>query len=245
MLAVAASRLIHDGDAALVGLGLPQVAAVLARRTHAPSATLLLEIGVFQPDPRGPNMGIADPLMWERATGYGSMLDVLGSMLQAGRVTVGLLGALQVDRYGSINSSQVVGPDGRIKRFNGSGGANDVASLARRTIIVMRHQARKLPAVLDFLTSPGRRVRGQSRAEIGLPGEGPAAIVTDRCIFQVTDGGTVLQSVHPGEDPAAVLNDTPMGASVPAGKVPETAPPSPQELTLIRRELDPYGWYTG
>ena len=245
MLAVAAARFINDGDVALVGLGLPQVAAVLARRTRAPSATLLLEIGVFQPDPRGPNMGIADPLMWEGSASYGSMIDVLGSMLQSGRVTLGLLGALQVDRYGSINSTQVVGPEGKIRRFNGSGGANDVASLARRTVIVMRHQARKLPAALDFLTSPGRRVRGQSRAEMGLPGDGPAAIVTDRAVLAVTDTGAVLQSVHPGEDAATILADTPMGASMPAAGVAETTAPLPEELELIRRQLDPLGWYTG
>src|SRR5262245_38444612 len=168
MMAVAASHLVADDDVVLVGIGLPQVAAALAQRTHAPNARLLLELGVFDPQPVGESMGIADPRMWTDSKAYAGMLEVLGYMLQGGRVSLGLLGALQVDQFGSINSSLVVEADGSRRRFRGSGGGNDVASAAGRVLVVVRHEPRKFKAAVDFVTSPGRRVRGAGRAELGL-----------------------------------------------------------------------------
>ena len=244
MLAVAASSLVRDGDVAVVGLGLPQVAAVLAKRTHAPNATLLLEIGVFEPAPTESAMGIADPRLWEGCQAFGSMLDVLGAMLHGGRVTVGLLGALEVDGGGSLNSTAVTGDDGRVRRFNGSGGANDIASCAGRVLVVMQHHPRKFASALGFLTSPGHRVRGASRAELGLAGAGTTAIVTDRAVIEISDDGPVLASVHPGESVDAVRADTPLALSVPAGGVTVTEAPTASQLVIVREELDPHGWYT-
>jgi glutaconate CoA-transferase, subunit B len=245
MLAVAASSLVRDGDVAVVGLGLPQVAAVLAKRTHAPDATLLLEIGVFEPAPTESAMGIADPRLWEGSTAFGSMMDVLGAMLHGGRVTLGLLGALQVDGWGSVNSTVVTDGDGNARRFNGSGGANDIASCAGRVLVVMQHHPRKFVEVLQFLTSPGRCVRGVPRADFGLKGEGTTAVVTDRAIIGMSDRGPMLISVHPGEDPAALLAETPLPLIEPPDGVVETSPPTSQQLHLVRAELDPHQWYTG
>lgn len=244
MLAVAGSLQVLEGDVALVGLGLPQVAGLLAKRTHAPSARLLLEIGVFEPMPTEPAMGIADPRMWGGATAFGSMLEVLGVMLHGGRVTLGLLGALQVDQWGSVNTTEVEAADGSRRRFNGSGGGNDISSNAGRTVIVMTHQARKFAETLTFLTSPGRRVHGRTRADLGLAGEGTCAVVTDRAVIAFTAGGAVLESVHPGEHPDTVLADTPIPLAAPYGGTKETPAPTARQLALIRNELDPEGWYT-
>jgi glutaconate CoA-transferase subunit B len=244
MLAVAASNLVRDDDVAVVGLGLPQVAAVLAKRTHAPGVRLLLEIGVFEPSPTESAMGIADPRLWEGSTSFGGMLDVLGAMLHGGRVTVGLLGALQVDPWGSVNSTAVTGDDGRVRRFNGSGGANDIASSAGRVLIVMRHHPRKFASQLEFLTSPGHRVRGESRHDVGLRGDGTAAIVTDRAIIEISDAGPVLASVHPGEEPESVRADTPFELLEPTTGTDESGAPTGEQLEIIRGELDPQRWYT-
>ena len=244
MLAVAASSFVRDEDVAVIGLGLPQVATVLAKRTHAPGAILLLEIGVFDPAPVESAMGIADPRLWNGCTAFGGMLDVLGAMLHGGRVTLGLLGALQVDGWGSVNSTVVTTENGQRRRFNGSGGANDVASLAGRVVVVMQHHPRKFVETLEFLTSPGRRVGGTDRARLGLPGAGTVAIVTDRAVIDISDDGPVLARVHPGEDPVAVRVDTPIALGEPAGGVTESEAPTAEELELIRGELDPHGWYT-
>jgi glutaconate CoA-transferase subunit B len=244
MLAVAASGLVLPSDVALVGLGLPQVAAVLAKRTHCPSATLLLELGVFGPAPTESSMGVADPRMWKNATSFGSMLDVLGHMLHRGRVTLGMLGTLQVDPFGNINSTLVARPDGSTRRFNGSGGGNDIASLAGRVVIVMRHDPKKFCNAVEFVTSPGSRTHGKTRDELGLPGAGTVAVVTDRAVLSISTTGAALVSVHPGEEVDSVLGDTPMQVSQAVGGVRETATPTSTQLDLIRTELDPEGWYT-
>lgn len=241
-MAVAASHLIAGEDVAVVGLGLPQIAALLAKRTHAPGATLLLELGVAEPDPDEAAMGIADPRMWKGAKAFAGMIDVLGYLLHGGRVTLGILGALQIDVAGSINSSLIIQDDGSKRRFNGSGGANDIASLAGRVVVVMRHEPRKFKQQVDFLTSPGRRINGASRHESGLPGAGTAAVITDRAVVLVEDGGLVLGSVHPGEDVERIVAETPVPLQVNSPK--ETSAPTPDELDLIRNDLDPHGWYT-
>lgn len=245
MLAVAASLIVREDDVALVGLGLPQVAALLAKHTHAPGVALLFEMGVFEPEPREPAMGVADPRIWRGASGFGSMLDVLGYMLHGGRVSLGMLGTLQVDPGGNINSTAVVGEDGRNRRFLGSGGANDIASTAGRTVVVMAHQPRKFrEVVVDFVTSPGRSVRGRTRTDLGLPGSGTTAVVTDRAVLEIGETGAVLTSVHPGEDPETVRAETPMPLRVPSGGPAETPAPTREQLRLIRTDLDPHGWYT-
>ncbi len=242
MMAAAAAHEIQDGEVVVVGLGLPQIAALLAKKTHAPGATLVLEIGVIGASSTEPALGIADPRMWTGAHAFGSMIDVLGYLLHGGRITLGILGALQVDVAGSINSSLVVLEDGSVRRFRGSGGANDVASLAGRVMVVMRHEPRKFKHRVDFITNPGRLVAGRPRAEVGLPGIGTAVIVTDRAIFDVTDGGLVLRSVHPGQDVAQVVAATPVPLETSGCR--QTPSPSPAELELLRNELDPRGWYT-
>lgn len=244
MLAVAGSLQVVDGDVGIVGLGLPQVAGLLAKCTHAPTARLLLEIGVFDPMPTEPAMGIADPKMWSGATAFSSTLEVLGVMLHGGRISLGLLGALQVDQWGSINTTEVEAADGSRRRFNGSGGGNDISSNAGRTVIVMTHQSRKFSKTLTFLTSPGRQIDGRTRADLGLPGQGPCAVVTDRAVIAFTDQGALLESVHPGEHPEAVLSDTPIPLDVPRSGPKETPAPTAKQLALIRNELDPKRWYT-
>jgi len=242
MMVVAASREIADGELILVGLGVPQIAALLAKATHAPEATLALELGVIAAHPTEPAMGIADPRMWQGAQAVCGMIDVLGYLLHGGRVTMGILGALEVDTAGSVNSSVITQPDGTKRRFTGSGGANDIASLAGRVMVVMSHDPRKFKDRVEFLTSPGHRVNGGPRAAVGLSGRGTASIVTDRAVIDVEDDGLRLRSVHPGEDAAAVVADTPVALA--SEGVVEAPPPSSNELRLIREEFDTKGWYT-
>jgi glutaconate CoA-transferase subunit B len=242
MMGVAAAKEIADDDLVVVGLGLPQIGALLAKRTHAPNVELVLEIGVMGAVSTEPSAGIADPRMWTGAQAYGGMIDVLGFLLHGGRVTLGILGALQVDVAGSINSSQVVQEDGSIRRFRGSGGANDVASLAGRVMVVMRHDTRKFRERVDFLTNPGRIVDGKPREEAGLQGSGTSVVVTDKAVIAVTDDGLALQSIHPGEDLESVIAATPV--PIDSSSTVETAAPTDEDLELIRTELDPNRWYT-
>ena len=89
---------------------------------------------------------------------------------------------LEIDQYGNLNTTLVGDPRGEFRHMVGSGGANDIASCAKRTIIIMRHEARKLKQTISFITSPGYISGGASRAKAGLRG-GPSRVITDKAIF--------------------------------------------------------------
>jgi glutaconate CoA-transferase subunit B len=245
LMAVAGARELKDGQIVAVGLGLPVVAAFLAKRTHAPHMTILFELGVVDPEPVAPGVGLADPRVWYRATMLSTFVDMLGTVLHRGLVDVGFLGGLEIDAHGNVNTTLLGDPKGAFRHFVGSGGANDIASLARETIIIIRHEARKLKEAISHVTSPGYLSGGESRREAGLAG-GPRRVITDKAIFGFDPESKRmrLESIHPGttlEDVVANLGFQPV---VPRD-LPTTEPPTSEQVRLIREEIDPEGTYTG
>lgn len=245
LMVVAGARELHDGEVAVVGLGIPLLAAALAQRTHAPTLITLNELGVADPRPVEPGVGNADARLWFGASFFGSFIDIMGTCLHRGVVDVGFLGALEVDQYGNSNTTEVVNDDGSVRRFNGSGGANDMASSAKRTIIIARHEARKLVARVSHLTSPGFLEGSRSREEAGLPGGGPWRVLTDKAVlgFDEHSHRMTLVSIHPGVTHEDLRASTGFDLEVPAD-APVTPAPSPEEIRLIREELDPRRLYT-
>lgn len=245
LMAVAGARELRDGEVVAVGLGLPVVASFLAKRTHAPNMTILFELGVIDPEPIHCGVGLADPRVWYRATVLSSFVDILGAILHRGRVDVGFLGGLETDQYGNVNTTLLGDPSGKFRHMVGSGGANDIASSARRTILIMRHEARKLRRAISFVTSPGYLTGGDSRAQAGLQG-GPSRVITDKAIFGFhpeTKQMTLL-SIHPGNTLDDVLATMGFAPIVPPS-VPFTEPPTAEQVRLIREEIDPGRMYMG
>jgi len=245
LMAAAGARELQDGQIVAVGLGLPVVATFLAKKTHAPTMTILFELGVIDPEPIETGVGLADPRVWYRAKVLSSFVDILGAVLHKGRVDVGFLGGLEVDCYGNLNSTLIGDPRGKFRHMVGSGGANDIASCARRTVIIMRHEARKLKEAVSFVTSPGYVTGGESRSQAGLLG-GPSRVITDKAIFGF-DPETkrmVLESVHPGITVDDVLGTMGFRPIVPP-QVAVTEPPTAEQLRLIREVIDPQGVYLG
>jgi glutaconate CoA-transferase subunit B len=247
LMVVAAAREIADGELVFVGMRLPLLAFVLAKRTHAPRAVALFENGVIRERPTTEmliTMGDAPNL--HGATQLADMQSVMG-LLQQGRVDVGLLGGAQVDRFGNLNTTAVTGDDGRTTRLPGSGGACDIACLARRTVIVMPHERRRFPERVDYLTSPGHGDGGDWRERVGLPAGGPSAVITDRAVLRFGDDGEAkLASRHPGQSEAEVRAHTGWVLRTATGdgrQMPETEPPTVLEVNLLR-ELDPDGFWT-
>ncbi len=245
LMACAGARELQDHQVVAVGLGLPVVASFLAKQTHAPNMTILFELGVIDPLPVDCGMGLADPRVWYGASALSSFVDILGSILHTGRVDVGFLGGLEVDRYGNLNTTLLGDRRGKFRHMVGSGGANDIASCARRTIIIMRHEARKLRQAISFITSPGYVSGGASRAEAGLKG-GPSRVITDKAIFGFEPVSKCMQllTIHPGNTQEDVL-DTMGFEPVIDGQVPFTDPPTAEELHLIREVIDPQRMYMG
>ncbi len=245
LMAVAGARELKDGEIVAVGIGLPVVASFLAKRTHAPNLTILFELGVVDPEPIHTGVGLADPRVWYRAKIMSSFADILGTVLHRGLVDVGFLGGLEVDMYGNLNTTLLGDPHGAFRHFVGSGGANDIASSARRVIIIIRHEARKLKQAVSFITSPGYLQGGTARAAAGLPG-GPSRVITDKAIFDfdLESKRMRLLSVHPGialEEVLAAMSFEPILPE----RIAVTEPPTPEEVRLIREEIDPEGIYSG
>jgi acyl CoA:acetate/3-ketoacid CoA transferase beta subunit len=245
LMAVAGARELKDGEVVAVGLGLPVVASFLAKRTHAPNITILFELGVVDPEPVHQGVGLADPRVWYRAKILSSFVDMLGTVLHKGRVDVGFLGGLETDAYGNLNTTLLGDPKGNFRHFVGSGGANDIASCARRTIIIIRHEARKLKEAVSFVTSPGYLRGGREREAAGLRG-GPSRVITDKAIldFDPESKRMRLISIHPGTTLEDVLANLSFQPIVP-DDLPTTEPPTAEQVRLIREEIDPEGMYAG
>lgn len=245
LMATAGAREVKDREVVAVGLGLPVVASLLAKKTHAPNMTMLFELGVVDPEPIDPAVGLADPRVWYRAKVLSSFVDILGSILHKGRVDVGFLGGLETDQYGNLNTSLVGDPRGKFRHMVGSGGANDIASSAKRTILIMRHDARKLKKTISFVTSPGYVTGGDSRAKAGMSG-GPSRVITDKAIFgfHPETKQMMVLSIHPGNTIEDVVGTMGFAPVVPK-QVPFTEPPDKEQLRMIREVIDPQKMYMG
>jgi glutaconate CoA-transferase subunit B len=240
LMAVAGARELRNGEIVGVGLGLPVVSAFLAKRTHAPRMTILFELGVVDPEPLEVGVhGLSDPRIWYRATIHTSFADMLGTVLHKGLIDVGFLGALEIDMYGNLNTTLLGDPDGKFRRFTGSGGGNDIASNAKRTVITIRHEARKLNEAVAFVTNPGYLRGGDEREKLGLRG-GPSRVITDKAIFDFdpTSKRMRLVSIHPNTTLEDVLANMSFEPIIP-DDLPFTEPPTAEQVRLIREEIDP------
>jgi glutaconate CoA-transferase subunit B len=242
-MVVAAAREIRDGEVCFVGMRLPLLAFALAKRTHAPSAVGVFENGLVRDTPASETLyTMSDPPNVPGARWSAGTAQVMG-LLQQGRVDIGFVGGAEVDRYGNLNTSYV--GDWRAPRVKlpGSGGATDIASLAGRVVIIVPHERHRLRERVDYVTSPGHGDGPGWRARVGLPGGGPAAVITTLAVFRFDPetGAAKLASAHPGADVARVRAET--GWAVAPGDVPETPPPTRDELRIVR-ECDPLGVWT-
>jgi len=244
MMAVAAARVLEDNSSVYVGTGLPLVACILAKKTHAPNLLLIFEGGAIGGDVKTLPLSVGDSRASFRALKCGSILDA-GSIAQLGYADYGFVGGAQIDMYGNINST-CLGPHEKPKiNFPGSGGGNDIASLCWKIVIVTRHDKRRFVKKLDFMTSPGYLDGPGARERAGLPaGSGPYRVITDLAVlgFDEKTKRMKLISTHPGVSVEQVMENTGFELLIPE-KVATTEEPTEKELKLLREEIDPNGIY--
>ncbi|GIW05932.1 MAG: 3-oxoadipate--succinyl-CoA transferase subunit B [Dehalococcoidia bacterium] len=239
MMVVAAARELRDRDVVFVGVGIPTLATILAKRTHAPNLWLLTESGIVGAMPTRLPLSIADPCLVTGTQAIVSTVELFSLYLQRGWIDVGFLGGAQVDRFGNINST-VIGPyEKPAVRFPGSGGACEIASLSKRTMIIMPQGKRRFVEKLDFLTTPGYLTGGDARQRAGLLGGGPSVVVTDLGLFRFdpVTKEMYLATVHRGVTVDQVRENTGWDLRV-AEDLQVTPDPSEEELRVVR-ELDP------
>jgi len=236
-MTVVAARALRDGATCFVGIGLPSTAANLARRTHAPDLVLIYESGTIGAKPDTLPLSIGDGILADTADAVVSVPEIFNYWLQPGRIDVGFLGAAQLDRYGNINTT-VIGPDYRRPkvRLPGAGGAPEIAACCREVIVVLRQTRRSFVEELDFVTSVGFGGGPDDRERLGLTGGGPSMIITDLGVLK-PDPQTrefVLTHLHPGVDADQAIANTGWALRL-APDVARTAPPTMQELTVLRQ----------
>ena len=182
MMAVEAARRLRDGMVCFVGIGLPSVAANLARRTHAPGCVLVYESGTIGAKPEHLPLSIGDGELADTAVSVVSVPEMFGYWLQGGRIDVGFLGAAQIDRHGNLNSTVIGDYVHPTVRLPGGGGAPEIATGVEDIFVLLRQTRRAFVERLDFTTSLGDRVQ---------------VVVTDLGVLEPRDGELTLTSVHP------------------------------------------------
>ncbi|HEV8516532.1 MAG TPA: CoA-transferase [Candidatus Limnocylindrales bacterium] len=247
MMIVAAARELAGRRVCFVGVGLPNIAVNLAKRTVAPDLELVYEAGVFGARPARLPLSIGDPTIVTGATAVTSMFELFGYYLQGGLIDVGFLGAAQIDPFGNINTTVIGTYDRPRTRLPGSGGACEIAINAQAVFVIMRQSPRSFVERIDFRTSPGNPagVDGErTRRQQGWLGRGPSLVVTDLGIWHFDERGEMrLDTIHPGASLDEVRANTGWEPRF-GGSLVETPAPSLEELRLIREELDPAGVYT-
>lgn len=244
LLAVMSSRLLKDGQIVFAGVGVPLLAATLAQGLHCPGLTILFEGGVIGPviEPGKLPPSTNEQRCTIRANMVLGSTDVL-LLLQRGYVDVGFMGGAQIDQYGNLNSSFIGNPAQPKTRLPGTGGGNDIASLAHM-IVTMKHEKRRFVDHVDFVTSPGFLRGGTTRRDNGLPAGGIYRVVTDLGIFGFNDETKRMKIValHPGVTIGHVRDNTGFEFAF-EPDIGVTERPTGRELEFLR-ELDPDSLYT-
>ena len=217
LMIINAARLLRDGDVVFVGVGQPNLACNLAKRTHAPNLVMIYEAGVIGAEPARLPLSIGDPTLVSGALSVVSMYDIFANYLQRGNVDVGFMG--------------------------GSGGSQEIAAWANRCYIMTPHQKRRFPEKVDFMTSAGFLGGRAERESTGVRGGGMLAVVTDIGMLEPDENGEmVLTALHPGKTTEQAKENTGWNLKV-AEQVRTTEPVTEVELQILRNDLDPSGIY--
>ncbi len=245
MMIVQSARWLEGEKICFVGVGMPNIAVILAKRTVSPDIQMVYEAGVFGAEPMRLALSIGDPTLVTGSTAVTSQFDLFAFYLQAGLIDVGFLQGAEIDRYGNLNTT-VIGDYAHPKvRLPGSGGAVEIAINARRVFIIMPQRKRSFVEELYFQTSPGHASDPTSERARGWLGTGPYVVITDlgEYRFDEETGEMTLVSMHPGVTLDDIHENTGWEMRV-ADDVRETPAPTDEELRLIREELDPEGVYS-
>lgn len=237
-----AARQLRDGEVVFVGIGLPNMACILARRLHTPNLVLIYESGAVGAVPERLPISIGDPALVTNSLSVCSMFDIFCYYLQGGLIDVGFLQGAQVDRYGNLNTTVVGDYVNPTVRLPGSGGACEIAILASRVLIIALQSKRSFPERVDFITSPGFVDGPDARARLGMPGRGPVMVITNLGCYEFQEGEMILTSLHPGCTLEQVRGNIGWDVRV-SPNLLTTDQPTPEELRIIREELDPTHLY--
>jgi glutaconate CoA-transferase subunit B len=247
LMVCVAARQLEDGKTAVIGTGMPLAAAMLAQKTHAPNLITMFEAGGIAPQLIRLPLSVASSYTQTGAIMHSSMNEIMEAC-QRGIIDYTFLGGAQIDMYGNINTTMIGTDFLKPKvRLPGSGGANDLASLCWKTLVITPHDKRRFIAKLDFLTTPGYLTGPGARERAGLPpGTGPYKVITTLALmgYDPETKRMRVESLHPGVTKEEVIAQTGFEMLF-AAQLPITPEPSDEELKVLRTEIDPQGLIIG
>ncbi len=224
-MVVALARLLRDGETVFFGVAspIPMVAALLARRLHAPNLVILTITGGVSPEPERLPTSTVDPALLHGARARITLTDIF-DLSARGRLDTAFLSGVQIDRRGRINMSAIGDFRRPSVRLPGGAGSAAIMPTAGRTILWRtRHDPRTFVPELAFVTAAGNVDR----------------VVTPLCVFRRVDGLLTVESVHLTSNADEVRART--GFPVEVGPdTPSTPPPSEAERAALR-QVDPAG----
>jgi len=239
-----ASRLFEDASTCFIGTGIPMLAAMLASKTSAPNLVPVFEFGgmgaLLEELPRA----VGEARTFHKALAASGICDTMETA-QRGFIDYGFLGGAQIDPFGNLNSIVIGDHDHPKARLPGSGGGNDVGSHCWRTVAIMQHDTRRFVPKLDCITTPGFLSGPGAREAAGLPrGTGPIAVVSTLALMDYDPDSYLmrLKATHPGVTIKEVIDNTGFELTIP-DNIQANLAPSPEELRLLREEIDPEKLY--
>lgn len=249
LLAVAAAREVHDGDVVFAGTGLPMLAITLAQHEQAPNAVCIYEAGSIDGRPTSMPTSVGDARCTNQASIASGLFEAFYGQLHSGYVDLGFLGGAEIDKYGNVNCTVIGDYNHPKKRFTGSGGNSDIASFAKRTVYIMVQEKRRFKEHVDYVTSPGWRVKKWPSGEWAPKKEvygsyfkgGVSTVITDMAVFRFDENGEMyLDTVHPSFTVQDVIDN--VGFKLNVSRVRgETLPPTRAQIDLLYNKIDPEG----
>lgn len=240
LLTVVSARYLRGKRRVFAGIGLPTLAVALAQETTNPNIEQVYESGVCGAHPPRLPETIADASLATGAESILTMPVLFGYVLQGGWIDVGFLGAAQIDKYGSLNSSVIGDWHNPAVRLPGPGGAVEVMANSGEVFVVLRrHNTTSLVGALDFCTSPSPIAARHSEPLVPAHGRGVTVLITELGVMEADETGELyLTAIHPGVTVDQVRENTGWDLKV-AETLMLTEPPTEHELELLRDTIDP------
>ena len=248
LMGATVARQIRNDDVVFIGIGIPLIAGIVAVATHAPNAVLVYEGGGIGARTRRVPWTIADNPTTDNAIVAAQMWRVFSDQ-QRGLITLGIIGGAEIDKFGNLNTTVILGADGTYSRpkvrLPGSGGANDISSSVGRTVIMMRLQKGKFVERIQYITSPGYLFGPGQREKAGLRGGGPSLVITEKCIFGFDDNTKemYLKTLYPGIELETIKELVGWDLKV-SPELSEVEPPTEEQIRVMRA-FDPMGFILG